>query len=264
MQLLNPFLIKKDIVNSTGSSGKIVIRRQDLSLRFLLARDLTHTYKVVYLITINSPQMALTPEKKLSPANIDMNSLKKSILDCIDVYDKKYMILHLFDDKKAEFYFETDKWLKDTLVGVKADNRIMEFSRIILFKKRPPNMIMFDPARQQFEKYVIRKFNEYMEKNHKEATWFSSLFPDTLRSKIRQKLRTMFDWQYDLTWNKLTATLKPMFIFAALYATKEIISKMKTADKNSKQEAFETRVKKNLPIFDTNELKKIILNKRGI
>jgi hypothetical protein len=60
--------------------SKVVVSKNDVNLQFLLARDIGKTYKVVYIVNI-IPRQKIDPMVPLSPKIIDMDSLKKSIID---------------------------------------------------------------------------------------------------------------------------------------------------------------------------------------
>lgn len=240
----------------------ITITRTDISLQFLLANDIGKTYKVVFIVNIN-PQKALLPGEPLSPRNINMPSLGKAIVENISLYDRTYMVLNSFDDRKAEFYFNYEKWLSDSLIGISPITQYSQFNRIFKFSKRVPEMILIDPLRKQFERFVVRKFLDYMESKHKEFIWFKYLLPDSTKNFIYTKVRGMFDWEYNVTINRLTATLKPLYILAVMYSIGELTNKIKqqALTKTNNKYMFPINVKNNLKKFDKEKYKKYIIRK---
>ena len=75
---------------------KIKINKNDVSLQFLLARDVGSTYKVSFIVMLN-PRQRLEPGIMLSPRNVDMVSLREAIIAKIDPYDRIYMKIGNFD-----------------------------------------------------------------------------------------------------------------------------------------------------------------------
>lgn len=242
---------------------KIQIKRNDISLQFLLSKEGNDTYRVVYIVNINPRVKLQDPSMSLSPRNIDMESLRNAIIKNINPYDKKYMVLKIFDTRKAEFHLDTDKWFKDATTGLNPKTHYSKFDRAFKLKQAIPKMILQDFTRIQWGKFVIRKFKEWMEKQRKEAKFFKYLIPENLRSKIRQKIRNMFDWQYDIQTNAVVAKLKPIWIMALIYATGTAFRKLKKSDlrNRSKKEMFATKVKKNIKSFDKRKWKKFVSKK---
>ncbi|HUS51099.1 MAG TPA: hypothetical protein VMZ91_13100 [Candidatus Paceibacterota bacterium] len=256
---INPVFLNPNI-SQLRFTDKIKLTKQDISIQFLLATDIGHTYKVIYIITINSSVRQRDPSVPYSPINIDMESLRSSIMEHVRPYDREYMILQKFDHRKAEFHLNTKKWIKDATNGLTPTTHISKFDRAFKLKKEPPKMIMQDFMRAQWAHFVVRKFKKWLEDQRKEAQFFKYLIPESLRSKIRTRIRDMFKWYYDIQWNTVVAKLKPIWIIAFLYATGTILRKMRETDLNnkSKKELFAVKVKKNMPQFDDKKWKKFI------
>lgn len=254
---LNPNISQKRFTE------KIKLKKKDVSIQFLLATDIGDTYKVIYIVNINPSIRQEDPSIQISPRNIDMESLRFSIIEHIKPYDRDYMILHSFDHRKAEFRLNTKKWFKDATNNLKSTTHISKFDRSFKLKKQPPYMIMHDFLRNQWAKFVVRKFKEWMENQKKEAQFFKFLVPESLRSTIRIKLRNMFEWYYDIQWNIVVAKLKPIWIMSFLYATGTALKKIKKSDLNNrnKKELFLTNVKDNIKKFDKQKWKNFIQRK---
>ena len=233
-------------------SGKIKILPSDINMTFLNASDRGKNYKIIYVINIITKSQKLNPNLVLRTSFIDMASLKNAIMTNVDFYDKTYLNLEKFDNTKAEFYFDHDKWLDDCLGSSTPITYYSRFNRIFKLKKRVPLMINHDYTSIPFEKFVIRKFKEYMESKKKAAVWFKHLFPDEVRSRWRAGVSRMFDYTYDMQWNTITVTLKPLYILGILYAIGSMTEKMTKRDIQGsyKRGLFAQQVKKSLKQFD--------------
>jgi hypothetical protein len=109
----------------------------------------------------------------------------------------------------------------------------------------------------------MKKFIEFIEKNRKEPVWFKHLIPKELRKNLRYKFRNMFDWEYDSSYNKITATLKTIYILAIIYATGSMLKKIKKHDIMIKQndKKFSQKVKDNLVQFDSKKFDEYVRRK---
>lgn len=240
---------------------KIELRKKDIALTHLLSKDLGKTYKVVFLINIYPP-MNIGPNLKITPRTVNMISLKKAILGNIKNYDLKYMKLINFDTQKAEFHFDLDKWLGDATSGLKSSTAISKFARTFKFKVAPPRMIMEDMLRDEWGKFILKHFKKYIEDKNKGKDYFKHLLPKEIKGKMKKRIVNMFEWQYDIQWNRVTATLKSVWILALLFAISTSVDKLTKYDmKGSKKELFADRVKKNLKNFDNLKWEKYISKK---
>jgi hypothetical protein len=195
------------------------------------------------------------PSIPLNTNTINMSSLKNSIISNLKPFDRKYMILKDFSVRKATFVFDHKKWLKDSIYDGYSTTRLTRFARVFRLKKKVPFCIKID---SYFEKFLIRKFKNYMEDKHKEGKWFKHLFPDTARTRLRGRIRSMFNWEYDPIWNTVTATLKPLYVLAIMYATGVMVNKIRKGDLSSpyKEKLFATKVYSNLKKFDYGKFDK--------
>jgi len=241
---------------------KIKINKGDVYLQFMLAKDIGPTYKVEFLIQLNPIEKTRDPSLMLSPSSIDMESLKNAILDSINPYDKKYMILNQYDTRKAIFHLDSDKWFNDCLSTVNPVTHLSKFNRVFRLKARVPLMILADPLSKIFGDFVVKKFKEYMEKKNKEGYWFKYLFPTSAaRSRMRSRVRNMFDWEYDQQWNTVTATLKPIYIMGLLFSVGALAKKISDRDVKNRNIEFSQRVQQNLKSFDLKKFEKFVSRK---
>jgi len=245
-QLLTPNIPQKQ------PPKKVVLRNGDVSLQFVLARDTGRNYIVVYLVNIIPNVRERDPSRPLQASSVDMNSLKKALESKIRSQDKRYIEIRDFSTRRATFVFKHDVWLKDAITDTSSRTTLTRFARDFRFKRQVPLMILADPVRLPFGNFIIRKFKEFMERNNKESKWFKHLLPESQRSRFRGRVRNMFDWQYDFTWNTITATLKSIYILALMYATGVMIKKMTVSDMRSptNQRMFAMKVKQNLKQFN--------------
>lgn len=233
--------------------GKQSILKADVNMTFLLAQDLGRVYKVVYALSIITKTQRLAPQTILTPSMINMFSLRNAILANVSEYDKKYMELIKFDTMKVEFYFKHEKWFEDALRGTQPVTELSRFSRTFKLKVRVPGMIFHDFTSIPFEKFIIRKFREYMEKKRTAAKWFRHLFPTEMRQRLQRSLATrMFNFNYDIQWNTVKITLKPLYILGLIYAIGLVAKKLSKRDIESsyKRGMFAIQVKKHLKKFD--------------
>ncbi len=237
---------------------KVKLVKNDVSLQFLMSKDTGKTYRIIYLLNIIPNRLERDPSIPLSPATVDMVSLKNAILDNVKPYDKMYMTLVAYDTRRAIFDFEHEKWFKDSVTDSGTVTKVTRFAREFRMKKAVPSMIMFDIMRTYFEPFIIRKFKEYMESGNKGAKWFKHLLPEVARSRMRSNIRNMFDWEYNFQWNLITATLKPLYIMAIIYATGALVKTLRKEHlKNANtQKLFATKVYSNLKQFDYGKFDK--------
>ena len=247
---ISPLLLKQTL-SPPQYETKVKLTKDDVKLNFLFARDNGLVYKLQYTVQILPRNKNINPSLQLTVRNLDMIALREAILGNIPPNDLKYVILESFDDIKAIFRFDVNKWLKDSTIGLKPEIYISRFDRVFKFKISPPRIIMYDPVSSRFDQFIIRSFKNWLEESRNSAKYFKYLFPEKQRSKIRQSFRNMFEWSYDSQWNKIVSTLKPIYILALLYATGAVIKNLSTNSiPSTKRQFFSVNVEKNLPSFD--------------
>jgi hypothetical protein len=237
---------------------KIKLSKNEVTLQFLIAKETGGLYRVTYLLNIIPKNIEKYPSRIISPATVDMTSLKNAIMANVSAFDKNYMMLDNYDTRRVIFHFDHNKWLRDSVNDSIVRTKITQFARVFRMKKTVPSMIMYDPMRTYFANFIVRKFKDYMEIGNKGARWFKHLLPDTARSKMRGRIRNMFDWEYDFQWNTITATLKPIYIMAIIYAVGAMTKQLRKEQlKNvNNQKLFATRVYSNLKQFDYGKFDK--------
>lgn len=244
--------LKKETLSPETYDSKIKLNKNEVSLQFLETKNTIVAFKLYYLIQINLSGRKLDPSKKLSPKYLDMDELEKIIISKISNYDKEFIILKKFDDKKAEFEFDYKKWLKKATKGIKGTTSFSKFDREFRFKIKVPKEIKKDRMSYKFDKFIERKFLDWLEENEsKQTNMFSYLIPKSQRRKLQIKIRNMFDWYYDSQWNKITAKLKSTYVIALLYSAGLITKRLSRGKiEKSKKELFSDKVKKNSVNFD--------------
>lgn len=244
--------LTKQTLSKELYSSKIILNKNEVSLDFLESKDMGNSFKLIYIIRINTKGRKLDPGKVMSMTTLDLESLKNGIVSNFSVYDKKYLMLKAFDDKRAIFEFNYEKWLKEATNGMVGKTYFSKFDREFKFKILPPKEIKKDLLSIKFEKFITRKFLDSLEKKTKEQKeFFKYLIPPKEQKKIKTSFRNMFDWYYDSQWNKMVAKLKSIYIIALMYATGSAIKKL--SQKNitkSQKELFSTKVSNNLISFD--------------
>ena len=241
---------------------KIVLRKQDVKISFLLARPVGGKYKIEYIVTIIPSVREKNPSVLLNPLTVDMNSLKQAIIQNLDSYDRGYLEIGEFDTAKAIFYV-SERYYADMFRSITVSTTFSSFRRDFKFGKRLLRVIAYDPI-HSFDDFLLKKFLEYMKKNHKDALWFKLLLPEQMRKRYRGRTRILFDWNYDPTLHKITATLKTIYIIAIIYATGSMLKKMNNNAtlSYSDQKLFSDKVKGNLKKFDSKKFEKYV-RRRG-
>ncbi len=233
------------------------ITPSQVALQFTLGRPVGDTYRVVFMVSLRNN--ILSPEKSLQNKDIDMKSLKAAIISRIDSYDRDYMKLTKFSTVSATFELDTNKWLRKALQSVSPNNRMSKFEQRFKFKIQIPKMIQFSVTRINFDKFIVRKFKDYMKKNNKSRTWFTKFLPRDIAGKIRLSIATMFDYEYDWQTNTMVAKLKPVYIMGLVFAVGTTVNRQ---DKRSYIKVdFEKSVKRKSKSFDRNKWQSFIKKK---
>jgi len=242
-------------------SKRITLNKEDVSLDRLFSKTNGKDFEVHFAVLIN-PRGSNNPAVPLSPSNINLTSLRTSLISNIREPDKKYMILSNFDTRKAVFTFNHKKWLDDATSRLKPKTEISRFRRDFKFNVSPPPMLLTDYVSKPIEEFILKKFIEWLESKRKEVTYFKYLIPDNFRQNIRSGIRAMFDWEYDKQWNVVSAVLRPEYILALLYATGVAMNEYKRLrDKDiqdSQRRLFSDKVKKNIKQFDRKKWEKFV------
>ena len=248
--------ISKDLQKQTVApeeyDKKIELRKNEVTLNFYETKDSGGVFRINYIVMIKPKGRRLDPKVKMSPAVLDMQSLRNAIVSNIPPFDRKYMILRKFDDRKAFFVFDHEKWLKDATRGMKGKTHYSKFDREFKFKIKPPSAIHRDRLTIKFEKFLTRKFLDWLEKKKSnQKDYFKYLIPSREQRKIRMNIMNMFDWHYDSQWNRMVAKLKSIYIIALAYATGSAVKKLSRSNINkSQKKLFSDRVNNNINSFD--------------
>ena len=262
-----PF-ITQQFTNSNIQQFKFIqrihLKSEDIGLNFLSSRETGDNYIVDFLIQLNSKQSIKDPSKILTNSDIDMASLRNAIISKLVPIDKKYMLLKNFSTIKAEFHFDSNLWLKDTLSNVEPRTTLTTFSKIFKFKIPLPPMISRDVIRIGFPQFLIRKFKKYLDSQPKVHKWFKHLFPQGIKS-LTVKLPERFDYIYDYQSNSITLKLKTFWIMALIYAIGQFsrLAKDRKIEKRIENPGkfFDTKVRQQIPNFDVSNLKNFLSKK---
>ena len=231
-----------------------------VNLHFTLGRAVNKTYRVVYMVIIQDKMSMSTGALPLQNRFIDQESLKSSIIASIEPVDRDYMKLVKFSSVSATFEFNWNKWFNDSLKNVRPNNRLAKFEQTFKFKKQVPKMIAFSTTRNNFDKFILRKFKVYMEKNRKARTWFEKFLPREISGKIRLGISTMFDYEFNWQTNSIVAKLKPVYVMGILFSISAIAS---TKKQDYIKVDFSKSVKRKAKNFNRKKWKSFI-NRRFI
>jgi hypothetical protein len=249
-----PFISGLWIEPEDKTKEKQKVTPSQVNLSFTLGSPVGDTYRMGYMVSVRNN--VLSPELSLLNSNVDMKSLEDSIIAKIDRYDRKYMKLEKFSISSATFELDQKKWMRDALSSVRPNNRVSKFEQRFKLKKQIPKMIQFSATRINFDKYIVRRFVEYMEKHNTTRTWFTKFLPRDIAGKIRLKISTMFDYEYDWQSNTIIGKLKNIYIMGILFAVGYEVNR-RNKRKHIKMN-FEKSVKKKSKKFDRKKWQSFI------
>lgn len=245
---------------STTAQNKIKLTKNNVSLQFYFAGSNQLGYKLLFIVKIITPQ--LSPTFNLLASNIDQVSLKQAILDNVDIQDRKYITLKSFNTNKAEFYFDYQKWIADSLKGVALEKKFSFFDRSIRMAVPVPKMILFDSLRFDFIRFITAKIKEFVVKNGLSKKWFYKIIPISMQSAFNMKTQDLFNYEYDIQYNKFSISLKPEYVIAISYLIKSSLDKKEKINLSIKDpKYFELEINKNLKKYNKDDWKKNLKNK---
>lgn len=240
-----------------NSPDKHEVSEKELSLTFLSSRQVSDTYKLEFALSISFQSFDNGKmDRKLTAANIDMKSLEKAIWDKIDRYDKDYLILKDFSTNKATFTFNYEKWFKDSIKNSTSSLSMAKFSKEIDFKKRVPKIIMYDMMRENFANFLEYRFKKYVIDKKLDKKWFRNLMKER---SFRSKIANLFNYSYDMQFNKMIMSLKPQYIMMFLFGLSKLTKSSKDdINYNDFEKEFEKKTKRKLSMKEKNKYKKYI------
>lgn len=225
---------------------KIKLVKNNIKLQFYYAGQNQYGYKCAFIVHIITPQY--NPMfTQIRASTIDMNSLKQAILDNVDPYDRKYMMLNNFSTNKAEFYFNWEKWVADAMRGVEPKKYNSIFSRSIKMGAPTPRMILSDSIRSGFVKFIQKRLKDYFLRRKLAKRFLIPILPKDILDKIRMSVYNIYDYEYDIQYNTLFIKLKSEFVIAATLLLGKTIKDLKKqkVDFNN-PDFFTASVKNNL------------------
>lgn len=238
---------------------KIQLTERDISLSSIQANESMGDFVCVFSVITTNPNYNFNDRATL--LRLDKNSLKNAIEKSIPVYDQKYMVLIKWDMNKAKFKFNYNKWLKDALGNAKPHTSLSKYEKKLMLKTKLPRVIAFANSTEYVGEFIIKKFLEFTS-DRKFNFWFDKLIPKQISSKIRTKIRNMFDYNYDIQKNNIIIRLKPEFILGILYALGQEQNLRKNLNRNPYVKIdFTKKVKDNVKRFKKSRWNKF-LNKK--
>jgi len=230
------------------------IKPSQLNMRLLYNRPVGKTYRVVQEIILANGNVF--DPRPIQMKNIDRRSFEDQIKKRIGAYDANYMKLVNYSTNKAVFDLDYKKWVNDALRDVRPSNRLSKFEQRFKLKKQLPKMIQYSTS-MEFDKFLIRKFKEYMETNRKNRTWFEKFLPREISGKIRNGISHMFEYTYDKQSNTIIAKLKDIYIMGVLFAVGHTVDS-KLRGKKLIDIDFEKSVKRKSKQFDRRKWESFI------
>jgi len=251
LEQANPYL-------TATSNNKIKLVKNNIRLQFYFSGLTQKGYKLSFIVYLITP----TYPGQIRASQIDEASLKKAIVENIDEYDRNYMELASFSTNKAEFYFNYNKWINDTLKDLDIQKELSIFNRKIKFKKALPKMIMYDSLRKGFTDFLSLKLREEILKRKIDKKKFIPFLPKEFINFLGQKTDKLFNYEYDMQYNMLYIRLKPELVIAASLLLAKTISDFKKGNKHidiKDPKFFDASVKKML----TDKNWEMKINKKG-
>lgn len=233
------------------------ISEKELSMTFLNARQVADTYKLEFSLSLSFQTFDNgSISKKLTASNIDMKSLREAVWDKIDRYDKEYLTLKDLSTNKATFYFNYEKWFDDSIKDKRSNMSLAKFSKEISFSKRVPKIIMYDMMRENFGEFIENRFKKYIIDKKLDKKWFRNIMKDR---KFRAKVANIFNYDYDMQFNKITMSLKPQYIMMFLFGLSRL-TRNTEINYNDFEKEFEKKTKRKLSMKEKNKYQKFIKN----
>jgi len=218
---------------------KIVVSPADVNLNFYNARTMGKSYKIEFIVNLYGPKYI-----NYNVRNLDFNSLKQSILQKIPTQDKDYLKLEKFDDRKAVFTFNDEKWFSEAVRNIKKSYIPGAFNSKFKFNKQIPRVIAYDIIRSGFNAYITKKFEEYMTRNKiAQKNLLFSIIPNNLKEKFSGKLNSLFTYSYNYSENAIIAEMKTEYVLMFSLAVSEM---SKNSNKSIVGINFNQRVKGNM------------------
>lgn len=250
--ILNKNNLKSNIIKQNNS---IKVKYSEIKLSFLYSKVEDVGFCIYYLINL-SPRINPTRDPGFY-SRIDKIAFKKALEENVRPQDRKYMKVDEFDFGKVKIRFDIDNFLKDC--NITGRTHLSSLDRVFTVNNQIPSCIRIDTMTKfAFEEYFLKEFKKKIKRDF-EAKHFTYLFPLKYLNGF-SNLMDLFNWNYDLQYNKVTARMKTIYILAFLFSVGKISSNIRKEQisSNSKRVEFSDRVHKSLKKFDVEKWKKII------
>ena len=155
--------------------------------------------------------------------DLDMNSLRKAVMDQIKESDRKYIDIYYIDTQKVEFIVK-EKWFEDAMKNISLFKKISIFKKDFRLKTEPPFMVKTTCVNtKEWNDLVIGKLKKYITNNNLK-NYFSIL---TLAKKLLSfsTYFDMFDWSYSSTYNVVEGSMKAKWVALIVFGATKIIQK---------------------------------------
>lgn len=208
---------------------KCKVEKRDISLTFLYYKKTRDSISLSYAITIfkyrDMNGQILT---ELGKKDVDMNSLRKAVMDQLIEADRKYFDINSIDTRKVEFVLK-EKWFEDAMKNITLFKQISIFKKDFRLKTAPPLLIRTTCVNtKSWNDIIVSKVKKYITdtslKKHftilsvaKRLLSFSTYFD-------------MFDWSYSSVYNVLEGSMKAKWVALVLFGASKIIQKDKYGD----------------------------------
>lgn len=199
---------QKEIIDSIDISSSSV------NLTHISSRESSGEYLATFGVVVFSHKFDFQDPSILRKVN--KASLKKAIFNSLKAEDRKYFEIQRFGMKTVTFKFLWRKWFQDSTKGIRPQKHLSKFEKAFSFNKQLPGMIRYNFSAYT-DKFVIRKFRNYASER-KMNNWFQGFLPREYDRKIRAKTSDMFEYSYDVQFNKIIMRLKNVYILGILFA----------------------------------------------
>lgn len=226
MRQVSGNLVYTNKFNQTPIEKKSIIKveKGDVNLSFFNAKTQGKSYKLEFIVNLIGPKFV-----NYSLRDLDIDSLKKSIISNIPKEDIPYLKIFKFDDRKVIFIFEDEKWFKEAVSNLKKSFTPGAFNSKFKFNRRIPRVISYDIIRSGFSEFIQNKFSEYMNKNKiAQRNHLFTLLPKDVAAKYSSRLNSLFTYSYNYSENAIVAEMKSEFVMMFVLAASNISNSRKT------------------------------------
>ena len=234
---------------SFDSNKKIALRPNEIVMRFVSARLVNNEYLCFYNITITPNASRTNPNFILLAKNIDQLSYKKAIEESIPAQDRKFMKLKTIDSFGAVLKFDVATWIDLAFKGVTPKIEQAGMKKSYKAKILPPRVMAYDVFMKSWQDYICKEFAKWIIKYGKNDTTLERVLPDNLKSKIKNNIMEVFDFNYDTNMNYMVVSMKTIWVMGVMLVMTKIAKLSESEKLDKKENDWYNEVDKELDSF---------------